>query len=414
MRMLTMLAAAMVATAPAATAQTAWITAGEAAYQKMRKTTPGIVARDSRVTGGAGAEKVYLLAVKKTGIDKLARMLHRELKHCGGFMFHATEAEGRQALLGEAGTALPALTRPSYVIGSQSLVSPMLLQMHDANLRQTISDLTSFTSRYYTSAQGAEASSWLKNKWAELGAEQAHISIAQYAHTKYNQRSVIATIKGSDKAAEVIVLGAHLDSINIAGNGDNAKAPGADDDASGIAALTEVLRVIAATGYKPRRTIQLIGYAAEEVGLRGSQDIAREYKKNGVNVVGVMQLDMINYKGSESDIYIFTDYTDSQQNDFAARLIKTYLPTLTIGYDQCGYGCSDHASWTAQGYAASMPFESMMSEDNPHIHTARDTYANSGDQALHALKFARLAAAYAIELGSEPSLGWRSGKLTLQ
>lgn len=193
----------------------------------------------------------------------------------------------------------------------------------------------------------------------------------------------------------------------LAGTKDATKAPGADDDASGIAGLTEVLRVIAASGYTPRRTIKLIAYAAEEVGLRGSQEIASEYKKTGVNVVGVIQLDMTNFKGSENDLYLFTDYTDEPQNRFLANLVKTYLPTLTVGYDKCGYACSDHAAWHAQGYAASMPFESEIRKDNPHIHTARDTLANSGGHALHALKFAWLAAAYAVELGSE---GVREGK----
>jgi leucyl aminopeptidase len=51
-----------------------------------------------------------------------------------------------------------------------------------------------------------------------------------------------------------------------------------------------------------------------------------------------------------------------------------------------------------------MPFESEMKKDNPRIHTAHDTLANSGNQALHALKFARLAAAYAVELGSESAI----------
>ncbi|WP_220476978.1 M28 family peptidase [Massilia cavernae] len=135
--------------------------------------------------------------------------------------------------------------------------------------------------------------------------------------------------------------------------------------------------------------------------LRGSQEIAREYKKNGVNVVGMLQLDMTNFKGSEKDIYIFTDYTDERQNGFLSNLVAAYLPSVTVGYDKCGYACSDHASWSAQGYAASMPFEAEIKKDNPHIHTANDTYANSRGQASHALKFARLAAAYAVELGSE-------------
>jgi len=61
-------------------------------------------------------------------------------------------------------------------------------------------------------------------------------------------------------------------------------------------------------------------------------------------------------------------------------LVGTYLPALKLGYDKCGYGCSDHASWNAQGYPASMPFESSMARDNPTIHTAKDTLANSGGQ----------------------------------
>jgi len=48
-----------------------------------------------------------------------------------------------------------------------------------------------------------------------------------------------------------------------------------------------------------------------------------------------------------------------------------------------------------------MPFESSFARDNPAIHTEKDSFANSGGQATHALKFARLAAAFAIELGSD-------------
>lgn len=46
-----------------------------------------------------------------------------------------------------------------------------------------------------------------------------------------------------------------------------------------ISTLTEVARVLLAKDFRPARTVQLIAYAAEEVGLRGSQDIVRTYKK---------------------------------------------------------------------------------------------------------------------------------------
>ena len=72
-----------------------------------------------------------------------------------------------------------------------------------------------------------------------------------------------------------------------------------------------------------------------------------------------------------------------------------------MGYDKCNYGCSDHASWHQQGYAATLPFESRFSDYNPHIHTSGDTLANMGNQAAHALKFARLALSYAVELGQD-------------
>ncbi len=188
---------------------------------------------------------------------------------------------------------------------------------------------------------------------------------------------------------------------------ERAKVPARQghDDASGIASMTEVLRVMVAGGYKPRRTLKLMGYAAEEVGLRGSQEIAKSFKAANTNVVGVMQLDMTNYKGSDKDIYLYTDYTDNAQNQFVANLLTSYLPSIKIGYDKCGYACSDHASWNAQGYFASMPFESSFTQDNPYIHTANDTYANSGNQAQHALKFSKMALAFMVELGSDGPAG---------
>lgn len=398
MKTLALVVSLAVTAAPCA-AQNAWITADDAAYNAMRKLYPRLKPRESRAPA-ATADKIHLLEVKKGDLDKISRTLHRELRHCGGFMYHQDEAAGRKALTAASASVSPK-TRPSYAIANQSVVSPMLVKMKDSNIRETITGLTAFANRYYAAAPGIQASNWLKQKWEAVSDDREHISVAQYAHMQFDQRSVIATIEGTDMADQVVVLGAHLDTINILANKDSTKAPGADDDASGIAGLTEVLRVFAESGYKPRRTIKLIGYAAEEVGLRGSQEIADEYKRNDVNVVGVLQLDMTNFKGSDGDIYIFTDHTDTPQNTFIASLVSAYLPTLAVGYDKCGYACSDHASWHARGYPTSMPFESEIRKNNPHIHTSRDTFDNSGGQALHALKFARLAAAYAVELGSE-------------
>jgi leucyl aminopeptidase len=107
---------------------------------------------------------------------------------------------------------------------------------------------------------------------------------------------------------------------------------------------------------------------------------------------------MTNYKGSDRDIWLMKDFTSAAQNAFLETLIVAYTGA-TYGTDSCGYACSDHASWTKAGVPASMPFESRMKQYNPQIHTARDTLEQSNNEATHALKFAKLGAAFAIELG---------------
>ena len=207
---------------------------------------------------------------------------------------------------------------------------------------------------------------------------------------------MIATITGTGFPAEVVVIGGHLDSINGSAPS-TGTAPGADDDASGIASLTEAFRAAMANDYRPQRTVKFMAYAGEEVGLRGSGAIAANFLSKGINVVGVLQLDMTNYKGSTPDVVLVTDNTNAAQNTFVGNLIDTYLG-LSRSTGTCGYACSDHASWHSRGFAASMPFESQVGQHNPRIHTVNDTLANSDTTGAHAAKFARLAAVYMAEL----------------
>jgi len=376
-----------------------WISVGDAAYAQLQKAAPQAVARESRATL-AGQEKIHLVEVDERQMLALSAAVHRELHRCGGFMFHASEAAGIAALTpSKTRTTLAGLAaaRPSYAIDQQSVVNPMLAQMQASNIGQTIIDMSSYANRYYTTNNGVNASNWLKQRWTTMAAGRSDIAVTQYTHSAYPQKSVILTITGTDNPNEVVVLGGHLDSINQAGTSETTKAPGADDDASGIATLTETMRVLLASDYRPERTIELMAYAAEEVGLRGSLSIARDFKKHGVRVVGALQLDMTNYQGSDKDIWLMKDFTSAPQNTFVTQLIDTYVGA-TWGMDACGYACSDHASWFRAGVPASMPFESRMKERNMSIHTADDTLELSRNNADHAVKFAKLGAAYAIEM----------------
>ena len=69
--------------------------------------------------------------------------------------------------------------------------------------------------------------------------------------------------------------------------------------------------------YKPAKTVEFMAFAAEEIGLVGSSEIAQDYALNGKNVVSFVQFDMTNYKGSSKDVYLTTDpYNSNDLNLF--------------------------------------------------------------------------------------------------
>ena len=329
-----------------------------------------------------------ILAVDAEDLEELSERMHTEHHRCGGFMVHDSLDDARAAL-----TAPPAPAPIEYTLDRADTVRAILPKLSADSIKSTIGELSSMKNRYFQSESGAAASAWLRDRWRSFSA-RTDITIELVDHG-YPQKSVVMTIPGTTRADEVVVIGGHIDSISPGGV--RGTAPGADDDASGIATLTEVARVLLANDFRPERTVKFMAYAAEEVGLRGSLRIAKDYQARGINVVGALQLDMTNYQGSDRDIWLIDDHTDHDQNAFLVKLIETYTDA-TWGSDKCGYACSDHASWTRYGFRASMPFESRFRDSNREIHTQRDTLEMSNNNANHAVKFARLGAAYAVEL----------------
>lgn len=400
----------------AAPPENVWITLDQTVLALLRGIDPSAQSvRHATVPTGrrtalgfAATDTVHVLSVDRALLPTLSRRVHTELHHCGGYVVHDSFADAL-AVLGPKPAALWA-TVPSYAITQQTRVTPMLAQVDGTEIESTIAALSSFHNRFYDSSYGAAASDWLAAEWTAMAAGRADVHVTQVPLAGASMASVVLTIEGSDLAEQVVILGGHLDSINYEPGWDWAsyRAPGADDDASGIAGLTEVLRVLLGNAYKPQRTLSFMAFSGEERGLLGSKAIANDYAANQIDVVGMLQLDMTLYKGSAADIYLINDYTSAEQNEFLFDLAEEYLPSLSVAYTPCGYACSDHDSWTQAGYRASFPYESVIGgvEDYPYIHTANDTWANAdapgpGTQADHALKFTRLALAYAVELAGQ-------------
>jgi len=354
--------------------------------------------------------QLVLATLPEHRLEDLSRHVHEVERRCGGYFAFATRAEAEAFVASD--TALRGLraTLPAYTIEHRPLVGRWLPQVSEPALRATIQHLsTAWPNRYYTSSHGHAAPVWIRDHWLSLAPGRSDVSAELFTDCGNcgGQPSVILTIEGTDLADEIVVLGGHLDSISSSGSGNTMDAPGADDDASGIATLTEVLRIAMADGYRPRRTVMFMAYSAEEVGLRGSRAIAQRFAAEGRNVVGVLQMDMTNYRspGSVTDIRVMGDNSHPQLVQFLKDLFDVYLAPLgyTRGDSTCGYACSDHASWTQSGFPAAMYDEGPFF---PRLHTPGDTLANLGGDAQHATIIARLGLAFMGELGKETRGRW--------
>lgn len=370
-----------------------WVTIDPIAakhYQQTKKTVSK--SHQSLTIHATELDTVNFLKVKTSDVAQLSEFMHDNYHRCGGFVAHESLDEAKQYTEQLAAVQNQNTLAFDYNIDNAQTTQQLINRISPNNLTNTVNSMSSFYNRYYTTQTGIDASQWLKDYWQQLAASRSDISVEYFTHS-WAQSSIIVTIPGEEKADEIVIIGGHLDSINQS-NPTNGRSPGADDNASGIAVLSEVLRAIVDNDYKPQRTIQIMGFAAEEVGLRGSKAIASAYKSQGKNVVGMVQFDMTGNNGSNEDIVMMTDYTTNAQNQFLGQLIDTYLPSVSYGFDQCGYGCSDHASWYQQGFTASMPFESKMADINRLIHTINDTNFD----ADHASKFAKLAVSFISEI----------------
>ena len=339
---------------------------------------------------------VLIYQTDEKQLQSLTRIMHEQKHRCGGYIVHSSYQEAVDSLQGPK--QMLAFNAPP--IQNHAKVNRLLPQIQAGNIKSTIQSLSSFTNRFYTSSTGKQAANWLASHWGGLANQHDWASVEAYNHSGWGQDSVILKITGSHYPDEVLVMGGHLDSTSGSGTGEGTVAPGADDDASGIASLTSVASAILSHDERPQRSIHIMGYAAEEVGLRGSKEIAADYKARGEQVLAALQLDMTNYHGSTEDIVFMTDYIDSGFTQYMKQLLDTYQPDVLYGDDRCGYACSDHASWYNQGYPATMPFESRFNGANPYIHSRNDTLANSDAEATNSVPFARLALSFAVEMGN--------------
>ncbi|KAI9355719.1 hypothetical protein DFJ73DRAFT_824837 [Zopfochytrium polystomum] len=267
-------------------------------------------------------------------------------------------------------------------VSHQSTVELLASNVSIPSLTSWLTELSSsFKTRYYQSTSGAKASEWIFGKVQRVSKKAGggiKVSVTQFDHP-WPQSSVIARIEGKDPDAPIVVISAHLDSVNQ-WNPWFGQSPGADDD-----------------GFVPKRTIEFHWYAGEEGGLLGSQKVVASYKESDVPVFGVFHSDMTGYLAPDKPetIAIVTDFVDAKLTDFLKVLIEAYSDVKWT-QTKCGYTCSDHATWTKAGYPAVFTFETEFDDHSPFIHTTDDDVSHVSFE--HVARFSKLALAFAVEM----------------
>ncbi len=263
------------------------------------------------------------------------------------------------------------------------------------NILQTMETMVSWETRYESDNKGMNAGEKLQQLYQSLvPADRNDIEVELFDHQGSPQKSIVVRIKGQTQPDEYVILGSHIDSIN---QSNHAFSPGADDNASGTATNMEVFRVLMESGFRPQRTIEIHGYAAEEIGLVGSQEIAESFRKQNKKVISMVQFDMNAFANGNAKITFVSNGTDSSLSSQLRQLVKNYN-TIPSSSGYLLFGSSDHASWAKQGFPVAFPTEDPFGF-NRKIHTGEDVMDNI-NSPKQIEEFGKLGVAYLMDFSN--------------
>jgi len=181
------------------------------------------------------------------------------------------------------------------------------------------------------------------------------------------QYNVIATLRGSLYPDSVSIIGGHYD--NILRSGDLfITVPGANDNASGVAATLEIARVMKKNSYLPDGTIRFVAFACEELGLFGSYDYADKAVNGSEKIKIVLNNDMIAYQPSTATSTWFVniiDYDNSHSFRTKAETLCTKYTLLKYKNDNKYSRNSDSYPFFARGFKP-LFFTSDLFDPNYH------------------------------------------------
>ncbi len=256
----------------------------------------------------------------------------------------------------------------SFILGCRSdnvgkdhakntLILEALGSVSQENIYKTVEELQKFETRYSWEKQD-EVANYLFKKFQGY---DIPVEFDEYYFKDKKWKNVIATIYGKKKPNDIYMGIAHFDSTS---KQPEVSAPGADDNASGTAAVLEIGRIFKDVSLDA--TVKLGIFSNEEQGRIGSKHFAKKAHEEGLNIRGVINLDIIgfndSYKGSE--IKNMGGGIKSRLKTIKNRLLKSLYPDgiVVIAGRPPNKGLVNTASVLTQKYSK-LKVKEMVKED---------------------------------------------------
>jgi Zn-dependent M28 family amino/carboxypeptidase len=245
--------------------------------------------------------------------------------------------------------------------------------------------------RHVGAPQALDAAAELVER--ELASAGYAVERQTYSIGNQEVANIVAELPGANRKSEIIVLGAHYDTVST--------SPGADDNASAVAVLIEAARLM--RNLRPSRTVRFVAFPCEEkphahTGDMGSQVYARRCRERGERIAGMLCLEMVGFYSSEPgsqrvppSIPRFVHPIFPKRGNFLAavgnlrswrlswkfrrgfkRAVRFPLFSIVLPESIGEIRRSDNSSFWDQGYEALMLTDTSFLR-NPHYHLPTDT-----------------------------------------
>lgn len=264
---------------------------------------------------------------------------------------------------------IPRPEMPFSVPDADPRVAGLVAAVSRARIQADIEALTAFPTRWSEAPEFGAVEDWVAQAMLRAGGAVTRQGYTLPSGTPRNN-----ILSGNPMAGRrVIVIGAHVDTMS---ERPAELAPGANDNASGVAALLEAQRVL--SGHVFEREIVYAVFSGEEQGLAGSNAAARSATRAGWPVELMINLDMVGSRVPAPTVPLFIEYDQGNAttaNDRAARAYAELAADMAAEHTGLSTAFtniwdSDYMPFEAQGYATMGFYDG--GADRPEFHTMRD------------------------------------------